>query len=498
MNHPITLFLLFVFLSPAVQRATWAQTDTLELELDEIIALAQSDAPDVLLAQTRMKNRYWSYQSALADFKPAITFGGELPDLNRSIDIITQPNGTDIFLQRAQMRNRLGLSLTQAIVPTGGTIFASSGLQRLDIFRQADDDIVSYYSTPVSIGLVQPIFGFNNLKWSKKIEPVRYQEATRSYAEEMENVAYNAASFFFDVYIAQLDLEAAQRDKVNADTLLAISKGRYEVGRIAETELLNIELQAMRADAAVQEAVLNLQTSNEKLRNFLGIKQAVNFKMKPPTEMPEFLLDIDRVLELALKNRSNSLTWQRRMLEADQAIAQAKANSGLQMDVYAVFSLSQTGEKLQNAYQDPLDNETFQVGFSIPIFDWGKARARLETATSNKELIRQNVEQDEVNFEQEIRLKVKQFDLLRSKADLALRAYEIAIRKEQMTRNRYMIGKSDILDLNVAVEEKESTRRAYMNALRSLWLAYYDLRRSTLYDFNRNVSLVKTLDNLGE
>ena len=156
------------------------------------------------------------------------------------------------------------------------------------------------------------------------------------------------------------------------------------------------------------------------------------------------------------------------------------------------------GEKLNDAYQNPLDNETFQLGFSIPIFDWGKARARLETATSNKELIRQNVEQDEVNFEQEMRLKVKQFDLLRSKAELALRAYEIAIRKEEMTRNRYMIGKNDILDLNVAVEEKESPRRSYMSALRAFWLAYYDLRRSTLYDFDREVSLVKSLDALDE
>ena len=497
MKHPIFFFFLFLFLSPAVQRAMWAQTDTLEFELEEIIALAQSDAPDVLLSQTRMKNRYWAYQSVLADFKPAINFVGELPDLNRSIDIITQPNGTDIFLQRAQMRNRLGLTLTQQIVQTGGTIFASTGLQRLDIFREAGDDLVSYYSTPVSIGLVQPVFGFNNLKWSKKIEPVRYQEATRQYAEEMEQVAYQAASFFFDVYIAQLDLEAAIRDKANADTLLVVSKGRFEVGRIAETELLNIELQAMKADAAVQEALLNLQTNTEKLRNFLGINRAVNFKMKPPTEMPVFDLDADKVLEIALKNRSNPVTWQRRILEAEQAIAQAKANSGFQMDISAVFSLSQTGEKIQSAYQNPLDNETFLVGFTIPIFDWGKARARLETATSNKELIRKNVEQDEANFEQEMRLKVKQFGLLRSKATLALRTYEVAIRKEQMTRNRYLIGKNDILDLNVAVEEKESTRRSYMSALRAFWLAYYDLRRSTLYDFDRNVSLVKSLDKLG-
>lgn len=496
MCHRILTYFLLFFLSPALQRATWAQTDTLELELEEIVALAQSEAPDVLLAQTKLKNRFWYYKSVLADFKPAVTLGGELPDLNRSIDIITQPNGTDIFLQRAQMRNRLGLSLSQSLVFTGGTIFASSGIQRLDIFQESGENIVSYNTAPVLIGLIQPIFGFNEFKWNKKIEPVRYQEATKQYAEDMENVAYDAASLFFDVLTAQLDLQAAKRDKANADNLLVISKGRHESGRIDESELLNIELQAMRTDAAVQESVLKLQSSTEKLRNFLGIKHAVNFKLKLPSQMPDIKLDVEKVLEIALQNRSNPLSWQRQLLEADQAIAQAKANSGVQVNVNAVFSLSQTSDQLLDAYRAPLDNETFFLEFSIPIFDWGKAKARIETAVSNKELIHQNVEQEMVNFEQELRLKVEQFNLLRNKAELAQRAYEIALRKEEMTRNRYLIGQNDILDLNVAVEEKESTRVSYMNALRTYWLAYYDLRKSTLYDFERGVSLVKSMNNL--
>ncbi|MFQ5447522.1 MAG: TolC family protein [Saprospiraceae bacterium] len=468
-----------------------AQDDTLRLSLPEIVALAQSDAPDVLLAETRMKNRYWAFQSILADFKPAISFSGELPDLNRSIDIITLPDGSDIFLQRAQMRNRVGLSLRQSIVQTGGTVFASTGIQRLDIFREQANNLTSYFSTPVSIGFTQPVFGFNQLKWNKKIEPLRYQEATRQFAEEMEGIAYRASQLFFDVYIAQLDLEAATRDKANADTLLNISRGRFGAGRIAETELLQVELSAMNADAAVQESMLALQTGTERLRNFLGIKKAVNFKLSPPTDIPDFALDPERTLAIAKENRSDLIRFERQLKEADSKVARAKANSGLQLDLYGVFSLSQTAGKVSDAYKNPLDNETFQVGFEIPIFDWGKARSRLETALSNRDLTIMNVEQDRVNFEQEILLKVKQFDLLKYKTALALRAYDISLKREEMTRKRYYIGKYDILDLNVAVAEKESARRGYMNALKTYWLAYYDIRKTVLYDFERGVSLVR-------
>ena len=110
---------------------------------------------------------------------------------------------------------------------------------------------------------------------NKKIEPLRYDEAIREYSEEMEMVAFDAAEIFFDVYFAQINLEVAERHKINADTLFAISKGRYSVGRIAETELLQIELGSMNSDTELAEATLNLQSNSEALRNFLGIKKAI-------------------------------------------------------------------------------------------------------------------------------------------------------------------------------------------------------------------------------
>ncbi|MEO1258137.1 MAG: TolC family protein [Bacteroidota bacterium] len=490
------LFLSAIFLInlPGLQ----AQTDTLRLSLEEIVALAQSDAPNALLAETRVKNRYWDYQSILADFKPSVILSGQLPDLNRSIQPITQDDGTDVFLKRAQMRNGLNISLEQQVPFTGGSIFVGSGLERLDIFNSDAPNTTSYFSTPISFGFVQPLFGINELKWNKKIEPLRYQEAEKGFAEEMEDVAYDASQLFFEVFIAQLNLQAANRDKANADTLFNISKGRFEVGRIAETELLQIELSSMNADAAVQQARLDLQSGTERLRNFLGIKKSIFFKLEAPVDIPGFQVDLKRALNLANSQRSDIVAFQRRLLEADQEVARAKANSGLQMDLAGTISLSQFADSFSEAFQDPLDNETLRLGLQVPIADWGKAKARLETACSNREFERMSIEQEKVNFEQEIILKVKQFDLIRNQVSLANRAYEVSQKRELMTRNRYFIGKIGVTDLNIAIGEKEAARRSYMNALREFWLAYYDLRRITLYDFERQVSLVRQVGDAGE
>jgi len=471
----------------------FAQTpETYRLTMEQVVEIAQSDAPDVQLAQTRLSNRYWSYQTFLADYKPLINFSATLPDLNRSINSITLPDGGEAFIQRSLMNNQVGLSLRQDVALTGGTIFLNTNLSRLDIFStNGNPGSISYFSTPVSISFVQPIFNFNELKWNRKIEPLRYQEAKRSYSEDMEQTAFEAVQLFFDVLIAQLNVQAAEQEKSNADTLYEISKGRFEVGKIAETELLQIELSVANAENALAQATLNLQSSTEQLRNFLGIQEVVRFEMIAPTEIPDFIVEADRALQFALRNRSETIAFERRLRQAERDVAVAKGQTGPQVNLTGNFGLSQTASELDLAYQDLLNQERVTLSLQIPIADWGSSQARREVAQSNLELEQMNVQQERVNFERNILLKVQQFDLVRNQIDRALRAYEISQKRQQMTRNRYYIGKIGITELNIAVQEQEAARRNYISALQSFWLAYYDLRRSTLYDFANDRPLVE-------
>jgi outer membrane protein TolC len=495
MMKAMRTFSLIVLLSLPFN--TWAQTDTLDLSLYQLIEIAQSDAPEAQIAQTAMSNNYWRYQSFLSNYKPQIDFSSTLPDLNRSIEAITLPNGQDEFINRSLMTTSVDVGITQNVSLTGGRIFATTGLSRIDIFgTNGNDGTKSYLSTPFSIGFVQPIFGFNDMKWEKIIEPIRYDESKRAYSEDMEQVAYEAANLFFDILIAQLNLEAAQRDKMNSDTLYEISQGRYEVGRIAETELLQIELNVMNANVALAQSSLNLQTSTERLRNYLGINRAIQFKLDPPYDLPDFAIDPNKALDYARNNRTASLAFQRRLIEADREVAEAKGNTGVNMDLFVSFGLSQSSKNLSEAYMDPLDNERLRLGINVPIADWGKAKSALQIAQSNEELVEMRVAQEKVNFEREIMIKVQQFDLVKEQVGIALRAYEIAQKRLDITQKRYRIGKLIVSDLNIAIDAEAAARQSYISALRNYWLAYYDLRRLTLYDFENDKPLVRNVEDI--
>lgn len=471
---------------------SYAQRDTVTLTLPQLIQVAQSDAPDVQIARTTFNNNYWRYQSFLADYKPQIVLEATLPDVNRAIDPIVQPDGSVLFRDVANMRNNLGISIRQDVGLTGGTIFASTGLNRLDIFAtEGREGKTSYLSTPISIGISQPVFTFNALRWNKRIQPLVFDEAKRIYSEDMEQVAFEGAVLFFDVLIAQYNLAAAQRDKADADTLYAISRGRFSVGRVAETELLQFELNARNADAELAQRTLDLQTSTEQLRDFLGIREAIFFRMEIPDDLPAISINPDTALAYARRYRSESVNFERRMVEARADVAEAKGASGLNMEVFASFGLQQSAESLSDAYTKPLDNERVIIGLDIPLADWGKTRARREIAQSNLELTQRRVDQARLNFEREVLIKVQQFDLIRDQVDIADRSLEVAQKKRELSRNRYLVGKVGVTDLNIAISEEINARRNYVNALRNFWLAYYELRRLTLYDFQRDRPLIR-------
>ncbi len=486
MTRLLTLLLLLLATTGTAQ-------EVYQLTLEEVVDIARSESPAAKLAETRLNNTFWRYRSFQADYRPQITLDATLPNVNRSIDPITLPDGSEDFISRSLMRNSLSVALFQPIVATGGSLFFTTGIRRLDLFEtDFNPGSTSFLSTPVSIGFTQPLRTFNALKWGKKIEPLRYQENQRAFNEEKERAATEASRLFFTLLIAQLNEQAAKLNKINSDTLYAISEGRFSVGRIAETDLLQIELGVMNANAALAQANLNAQTANEELRSFLGITENVSFQLTPPAGIPDRQVDPEEALSYALANRSEILGFERRALEAAQEVDRAIKNNGFQLDITGQVGLSGTASQLSEAYQGLIDQQVVSLGVRVPIADFGKARSRIEVAKSNQQLEQLNINQERISFERRVRLQVQRFELLRNQVILADRANEVAIRREEITRKRYLIGKISVTELQLAVREMDEARRQYVSSLRDFWLGVYELRRLTLYDFVTGERLFST------
>jgi outer membrane protein TolC len=81
---------------------------------------------------------------------------------------------------------------------------------------------------------------------------------------------------------------------------------------------------------------------------------------------------------------------------------------------------------------------------------------------------------------------VMEFNMLERQLLIAAKADTIAEKRYEVSRQRYLIGRIDILELNIALTEKDRAKQSYLAALRSYWRGYYEMRRLTLFDFKNN------------
>lgn len=460
--------------------------------LQDVVGIAQINSPFSRQAETLLENQYWQYRNFRSNFLPQIVLDGTLPNFNRSILPITQPDGSQLFRGVSQSIGSLGVGIRQNIGLTGGQVFLNSQVQRIDNFAPISG--VSYSANPAVFGFIQPLFNFNPFIWEKRIEPLRYEESRRGYREEMERISLQATDLYFNLLLAQISEEIAERNVANNDTLYKISEGRFNLGKIAENELLQLELSLMNARQNLAQAKLDKETTALRLKVFLGFVDNDPISLLVPDRLSKFQVDTEKAVAEAKKNSSRVISFLREKSEADREMARAKGETGLNANLFASFGLNQQAGTIPELYINPQDQQRVQIGFQIPIMDWGRTKSRLATASANQRLVYSNVEQDEINFVQEVYLQSKQFTFIRGQLEVAQKSDEIAEKRYEIAKNRYLIGKIGITDLNIANNEKDEAKRNFVAALRNYWTAYYNLRLLTLYDFENNISLVDTYE----
>ncbi len=477
MNRFFRIYLAALFF--LIGQATLAQPT--QYTLEDILNMAKNQSPFSKQAETRKENRYWQYRFYKSNYNPQLRLSGNLPDFNQDYTPNRLDNGTIIYQQREQTTGFANLSLFQPIYFTGGNLSINSSLNRYNDFLY---NIESWNTTLVNIRLEQPLLSFNQLKWDKKTEPLKYEESRRDFVEEMEFVSRQATDKFFSVLDAQINLEIAQFNLANNDTIYKIEQGRYNIGTTPKDKLLQAELQLLRSKQDVTAAKISLQNGKLDLRSFLGLKEVTEFSLVLPQEIPVMTIPLDEALQHAKENRSDYIAFERRKLEAEREVALARGQR-FQASLSASFGLNNQAPTFDGSYDDPLRQQRVNVSFNVPVLDWGRNKARMKTAYANQKLNDYVIAQDEVNFEQEIITQVTQFDVLLSQIEITRKSDEVAQERYMVSQNRYLIGKIDITNLNIALTEKDSAKRSYLSSLRSFWTSYFDLRRLTLYDFSK-------------
>jgi outer membrane protein TolC len=417
-------------------------------------------------------------------FLPQLGLVGQVPDYSRAIVPVIQPDGTTLYIPRTQMQSSLNLTMSQELPFTGGRLDLVSQLARTDIY--ADEDSRLWQSSPFAVRLTQPILRPNGFRWDWREQDLQATVAERTYIEAGEDVSLSTVDAFFDFYAAEIALANAKSNAAVNDTLFTLSKGRFEVGRIGENDLLQSELALLNSQTRLDGARLDYERTAAALRLALNLPEGAPLLVAPPVGVPLTDVDTARAVSEALRNRSQVTTVELQNVQAARGLATARLQNGIGANVVAEMGFNQRAAEFDGAYRELQERREFTLGVQVPLIQWGRRSGQIEAARAEQTRAANLGRQTLLTTAHEARFAALQLGQSGRQLTISAKADTVAAKRFEVAKNRYVIGRIAIDNLYIAQNEKDQALNAYVQALRGYWSAFYRLRRLTLYDFVEN------------
>ena len=123
------------------------------------------------------------------------------------------------------------------------------------------------------------------------------------------------------------------------------------------------------------------------------------------------------------------------------------------------------------------------MSFSIPIFDWGLGKGKVQKARAAQEVVRAQTIQSENDNRRKLFVAVGQSNTQRQQCIASKRAMDVAAERYSIIMEKFRSGTATVTQLTDAQNDSDEARTKYLSDLGNFWNYYYTLRYYTLYDF---------------
>ena len=153
-------------------------------------------------------------------------------------------------------------------------------------------------------------------------------KANKLLLNQWSRSPYTASGYFFDFLLAQVNFQIAETNLGNTKNILRIANEKFDIGKISKNEILQLQLEQLKAEKAAGIAKRDMEIATLNLRTYTDcrIHKIALDCLRSTIDMK---VSTDKVLKEAYANRSDAIAFVRRIAEAKRDVAKAKGDNGL-------------------------------------------------------------------------------------------------------------------------------------------------------------------------
>jgi len=455
------------------------------LTLEKALNVAFEHSPALIQSKLSLEQRQLNLKAQNASLKSQ--FSLDVSPFNYS-----RRNQYDSFNSKwydsETMSSSASFGIQQPIKWTDGTISLYNDFSWQDASNKTSGGSNTSFNHNLSLRIEQPLFTYNRTKMELKELEYQLENAKISYALQELSIEKNVTSQFYDVYQKQKDLHIARDEYNNQKQNYEIIKNKVEAGLIAKEELYQAEINLASSESSVYTSEINYENAKDNFKILLGMSLDEEVMVLPNTDITTVQIDPNEAVKHALEQRME-LRQKEITLEQDVfTIIRTKAASEFKGNLSARVGLDALGNKINNIYDNPTDNEQIGVTLTIPIFDWGAKKARVKSSEIAMESDKIDFTEEKKSITVNVRQICRNLPTLIQQIEIKKKSIENAERTYEINLEKYRTGNLTGMELQQYQTQLTSAKQAYTNAIISYKLELLNLKIQTLWDFETNKS----------
>lgn len=384
---------------------------SVQLSLDDSIALALKNNYDISYAKSAREKSYWAVEEAKKNKNISIDYTHTAERYN------TPPTSySHVYTWTTDFDNQIALTLP---LYTGGKLESLVDQAQIDL-KVADLDI----------------------------------------AVAKQQLKLDVVTDYFSVLEYRNEVQVDQETVNNYVDHLNLVKAKFDLGLVAKTDVLSSQVDLANAQDTLIKAQNNYNNAVATLNNAIRLPHSTELTLKDSFTYKKYPLTLEECIQYARNKRPEIAQYQAKVTSAQYDLKIANSGYLPTVDLTAEEDWNDT-----HLLGIKNNNWLLKLTASLNVFDSGRTNAKVQQAQHNVGMVMNKADKESDS----ILLDVRQYFLSMQEAEKRIDTNKVSVDQadENLTiqKVRYDVGVGTNLDLTDAVVALNSAKKDYIQAL---------------------------------
>ncbi|MEX1182741.1 MAG: TolC family protein [Gemmatimonadota bacterium] len=474
-----------------------AQDRVLNLTLERMVDLGLDDSYGIRRLQLDIERTRSLLRAEQSSLKSRVEMQLATPQFERISDYKWNSElQKDELVHENTRRWEMDLSVRQPVIlfgyPTNGTLSLNNRVYRYSQIGEDERD-VRYYNR-YFIEYEQPLFQPNQMQNDLEGAELDLERSELEFQEDFIQMVHALAEDYFELLEAAYEgvIAAGRVEDLEQATAAADSLQSTDPARALDHDQLQVALANAREER--QQAASSYRLQAENLKQRLRLPPNDSVAVDPVLLVEPVQVDVVRAIELAVSLAPRLRRVAIDLRESEISLEQTRGRDSFRMDVGLTYGREMEDPRFGNVWQEPRNSYTINVDASIPIWDWGERRHRIQAQQYSKQRAELGAEDTREQIETSVRSEIRNLEEYEQRGINMRANLELAQQITASTLRRYRDGGVNLVDVLQTIEREADTAQNFLDAYLGYRNALLDLERLTFYDFQSQQPLLDRYD----